>query len=129
MAYIENKNIYNELNLLDTFNEDIMFEMANFNKKISGLSHDIWIDEAGCERENTHYLPRLKIADSKNSRNRIPIKIDKEEPVILAGKFTGKENIDDIITFIKSSYSDLMKVWNKEESATWFIDKYRIDKK
>ena len=121
----ENKQILKELSLLDTLNEDIFFEMANFMKKDSGLSHNIWLDDMGCERNNKHNLMRIKIQDSKDSKNLVPISISKE-PEILAGKFKNKnEDISDIIEFIKNSYEDLVKHWNQEISSLDFMMKYK----
>lgn len=122
----ENKEILKELNSLDTLNEDIFFEMANFMKKDSGLSHNIWLDDMGCERNNKHNLMRIKIQDSKDSKNLVPISISKE-PEILAGKFKNKnEDISDIIDFIKVAYEDLVKHWNQEISSLDFMMKYKI---
>lgn len=122
-----NKNILNELSLLDTFDEDILFEMASFSPKQSGLPFEIWLDEEGCERKNTHNQPRIKVTDPNDKHNKVPILISKN-PCILAGGFIKKTDIDDVFNFIIKAYDDLMLVWNRKITIDDFKDKYRKDR-
>lgn len=36
-------------------------EMSNLLKKDTGLSHDLWLDDAGSTRKIGHHEPRLKV--------------------------------------------------------------------
>ena len=125
-AYTENKSIYNELTLLDTFNEDIMFEMSTFKKEKSGLPFNIWLDDAGIYRTNKHSQPRLKVQDPDDLNSFISVLIDKDEPKILAGKFKRKQNLKSVFEYIKTNYEELIKVWNQEIDASDFITAHNI---
>ena len=126
-AWNENKDISILLEIFDTLNEDIFFEMANFQKKDSGLKHNIWLDDMGKDRKNKHYGMRLKVEDPKDPKNLVPVSISME-PKILAGEFKNKkENISDVFEFIKLAYTDLVDHWNKKISSLDFMIKYKIN--
>lgn len=116
--------IENELDELDSFNEDICFEMANFHREDSGLSCNFWLDELGKDRKKKDKSPRIKIEDPNHKGNFISISISPN-PKILAGKFDKSTNINDIFNFIRKNYTDLMKVWNKEMTTLDFMNKYK----
>ena len=116
--------IENEFAILDSFNKNVFFEMANFQRSDSGLSCNFWIDEEGKDRKKKDYQPRVKVEDPNHPRNFISISISKE-PKILAGKFDKTTNINDIYDFIKKSYNDLMAVWNKQMTSLQFMIKYK----
>lgn len=117
--------IITEFLYLDSFNEDIFFEMAGFKKEKSGLPFNIWLDDMGIMRNNTHKKPRIKVQDPDDPKNFISYLIDRNNPKILAGKFKKKQNDIDIISFIKNTYDDLMKLWNQEIDSTDFINKHK----
>lgn len=116
--------IEEEFDILDSFNDNMFFEMANFQKRDSGLSCNFWIDEDGKDRKKKDHLPRVKIEDPNHPRNFVSISISKT-PEILAGKFDKSTNINDIYDFIIKAYDDLMKVWNKEMTSLQFMTKYK----
>ena len=110
----------------ELINEEVFFEMANFHKEESGLKHNIWLDEMGKDRKNTHHLMRIKVEDPKDKTNLVPVEISKS-PKILAGAFTNKnEDISDVYEFIKRAYDDLVAHWNKQMTSLQFMKKYSI---
>ena len=127
-VFHRNSEIILILEELDTLNEDIMFEMANFKKEKSGLDFNIWIDDAGSARKNTHHTPRLKVQDPDDEKNLVSVSIDENNPVILAGKFKKKQNLNQLFDYIRTNYNDFMEVWNQNIDATDFINKHNINK-
>lgn len=122
---LRNQQILKEFEYLDTLNPEPLIEMAMFKKDKSGLSHTIWIDEAGKSRKKKDKLPRIKIQDNNNSDNLVSFLIDKTNPIILAGEFKKRQDISDISEFVKIAYNDLMDVWNQKITGYDFIEKYK----
>lgn len=67
-------------------NEELLFEMANIESRVTGLPYDLWIDSMGRDRVNTHNEPRVKIlVDGKL----IPVTISDNPDIPDSVKKTG----------------------------------------
>lgn len=102
---------------IDELDEDLLFEMAKVSKDDSGLKHELWLDNAGSLRINTHNKPRLKI---RANNNLIPIIIDNVSPTI-PNKVDKKqikeiEDLKEIKQYIIDNYSILMYYWEQQIS-------------
>ena len=72
-------------------NEDLLFEMANLEKRDTGLPYDIWIDSAGKSRSNSHSnTPRIKIDVNGDL---IPVEISDNPDIPDSVKKQGVPNI------------------------------------
>lgn len=112
----------NRLNeeLKKLLDEDLLYEMSNFRKKITGLpvnlSLQIQTDE---EKRYQHNLPRLKfqnnIADTVTSKqDLIPVSIDPINPEVLIDKPYNKKYYKIVREWIINHYDLLIKFWNQE---------------
>lgn len=93
---------------METINEDLFYEMANFSKIDSGLPYDIWVGFAGSHRNSKHHSPRIKI-DVDGSL--IPVSISKN-PKVLINKEIPKFKI--IKDYISNNYDLFIKHWDNE---------------
>ena len=109
--------------------DEELFEMSNVRKIDTRLPVNIWLDDHGVSRNNTHNLPRIKFqankADKVNGKG-IPISIDKVKPEILIDNykdFTELNNyeIGQVKNFIIRNYDLSMKYWNQEIYITDFL--------
>lgn len=84
-------------------NEDLLFEMANLEKRDTGLPYDIWIDSAGKSRGNEHSdTPRIKIDVNGDL---IPVEISDDPDIPSSVKKQGIPNIphfSDIKKYVKA---------------------------
>ena len=112
----------NQLNeeLKKLLDEDLLYEMSNFRKKITGLpvnlSLQIQMDE---EKRYQHNLPRLKFqnntADTVTSKqDLIPVSIDPINPEVLIDKPYNKKYYRIVRKCIIDHYDLLIKFWNQE---------------
>lgn len=112
------KQLNEELKKL--LDEDLLYEMNNFRKKITGLpvnlSLQIQTDE---EKRYQHNLPRLKfqnnIADTVTSKqDLIPVSIDPINPEVLIDKPYNTKYYRIVRKWIIDHYDLLIKFWNQE---------------
>lgn len=112
------KQLNKELKKL--LDEDLLYEMSNFRKKITGLpvnlSLQIQTDE---EKRYQHNLPRLKFqnntADTVTSKqDLIPVSIDPINPEVLIDKPYNKKYYRIVRKWIIDHYDLLIKFWNQE---------------
>lgn len=104
----------------DFLNEEMLFEMANFQTSDSGLPYNIWLDSAGKQRLVEHDIPRLKI--EIEPKNLVPFSVSKKPKCLL--KHYDKHIKDDGISkkikkvykWIIKNYDILMMHWNGEIS-------------
>lgn len=116
--------IEKEKDLTELF-EDVLLE-DNVPKMYTKLPYVIWIDPAGSEREVPHDKRRLKIVDPNNSANRVSVKIDEYDPVILAGSFENKNtDIKPAFEFIKKYYNNLMDIFDGKITIRKFVEKLK----
>ena len=71
-------------------NEELLFEMANIESRVTGLPYDLWIDSMGKNRLNNHNEPRVKILVDGNF---IPVTISDTPNIPESVKKTGLGNI------------------------------------
>ena len=93
-----------------------MVEMANIAPSRTGLQTVIWFGEVGGQ-----YGPRIKVSNVKGkfaAHDNFVVAVDKE-PRILTNKSVRlrKDEVDDIIDWIKLNYDDLMLMWKAYESG------------
>ena len=109
-----------KLNELKIDNEDTillapMNEMANLSSQDTGLSVVIWFGEVGGQ-----HGPRIKVSNVKGkfaANDNFVMSVEKS-PRILTQKSVKlkKQELDDIIDWIKLNYDVLMKLWNAYEN-------------
>lgn len=90
------------------------FEMTNLNAASTGLGYTIWIVEVGGQ-----HSPRIKVSNTKckfAKSNNFVLSIAKE-PVNYTPKFTKipTKDVEDVKTWIKQNYDELMKLWDMYE--------------
>lgn len=123
----------------ETDNE-ICFEMSSFKKDKSGLPVNLWIDDAGNDRnkELPHNIIRLKMQNNTDSHldkdNLIPIKIDKYNPEILLkkGKYQlgiKETQLKDVFNFIIEWYDELVQVYEQKLDIDDFKEMVKNNKK
>lgn len=101
-------------------NEIPLYEMSMILQRQTGLSYDIWVDNAGNERVVKHNLPRLKV---EIDGNKIPISITENPDVLVKNK--NKEDIPNfrhLSKWIKMNKDLLLKFWNKTITLDVLID-------
>lgn len=112
------KQLNEELKKL--LDEDLLYEMSNFRKKITrlpvNLSLQIQTDE---EKRYQHNLPSLKFqnntADTVTSKqDLIPVSIDPINPEVLIDKPYNKKYYRIVRKWIIDHYDLLIKFWNQE---------------
>ena len=103
----------------DSENQEMLFEMANIQKKLTNLPVNVWVDEKGAFRDTPHNLPRIKFQNNKSNKvvgEGISISIS-EDPKILIKDYETELNsyeIGQIKNFIKRNLNMLIKHWNQE---------------
>ena len=106
--------------LKELLNEDLLHEMSNFRKNVTGLpvnlSLQIQTDE---ETQYKHNLPRLKFqnntADKITSRSDlIPISIDPVNPKVLIDKPYEEQYYNAVRQWIINHYDLLIQFWNQD---------------
>lgn len=98
-----------------------MLEMANLSSKDTGLSVFIWFGKVGGQ-----HGPRIKISNTKgrfNETDNFVISVEKE-PRILTTKSVKlkKQEVDDVIDWVKLNYDVLMKLWHAYENDEGTIE-------
>ena len=98
-------------------------EMSMIRQRQTGLSYDIWVDNAGSERVIKHNLPRLKVVIDGN---KIPVSIT-ENPDVLANNKTKEDipNFRKLSKWIKINLNLLLKFWNRIITIDTLIDGLR----
>ena len=105
-----------ELRRLEKIHSLLMLFEENIPKSVTGLPHDIWIDDAGRERQVQHNKPRLKVNVNGDF---IPVSIEAE-PRILVDKKIPKFN--KVSKWIQN-YGDVLKHhWDGEINSNDFMD-------
>lgn len=115
-------NYFNTVNkqLKELLKEDLLYEMSNFRKHITGLpvnlSLQIQTDE---EKQYPHNLPRLKFqnnaSDKVTSRaDLIPVSIDAHDPKVLIDKPYNKKYFKAVRQWIIDNYEALIRFWNQD---------------
>ena len=97
--------------------EDVMlYEMANFYPKKTGLSTVIFFGEVGGQ-----HGPRIKVSNVRKTFSKFDnftITVDKQPQVIHPEKAKlNKDEIEDIIDWIKLNYEKLMWLWKFHETG------------
>ena len=121
------KDITKELKEL--LQEDLLHEMSNFRKNITGLPVNLSLQiETDEEKAYKHNKPRLKFqnnnADRITSRaDLIPISIDKTNPEVLIDKPYNKIYYKAVRAWIIKNYDALMQFWKQE------IDEFELKDK
>lgn len=104
--------------LIETYEEEHLYEMANLTKKKTGLSVDIWSEHKGSSRNVSHNSPRIKLSNNEMS---IVISIAKN-PLILAlpSGLSRKEAyriFKDGIEYIKNNYDIFLNHYNDVDDS------------
>ena len=121
MDLFENLQNYNkDYDNLEYMIEDVselieteaFFEMARISSSDSKLKYDIWLDDAGSERNVKHNIPRVKLmVDGKM----IPISISKEPKILVnVSHYKKIKDIKTIFDFITKFEDVLLMHWNRE---------------
>lgn len=111
-------NQYEE-NLYQNDDKEMVFEMSNFRTFETNLPVDIWVDDAGSNRNNKRSQPRIKFQGFKgklNSRQGIPLSIEEEPKILIDNprmELTAKE-VGEISDFVKNNLQSLLKLWYDE---------------
>ena len=104
--------MYSEIkkNLEET---NLLMEMANLDKELTGLKVNLWIDSSGQKRNIKHSPYRIKMQNNYrrlvDSSDMIPISIDKDNPQNIDNvklKIKTKD-YNEVKQFIIDNYSDL----------------------
>ena len=112
------KQISDELKQL--LQEDLMYEMSNFRKHVTGLPVNLSLQiETDEEKHYQHNLPRLKFQNNTADRvtskaDLIPVSIDRENPEVLIDKPYNKKYFKEVRLWIIRNYDALMQFWNQE---------------
>lgn len=105
-----------ELRRLERIRKLLLLFEENIPKSVTGLPHDIWIDDAGGERQVQHNKPRIKV---RVNGDFIPVSIEAE-PRILVDKKIPKFN--KVSKWIQD-YKDVLKShWDGEINSNDFMD-------
>lgn len=100
--------------------EDLMYEMSNFRKHVTGLPVNLSLQiETDEEKQYQHNLPRLKFQNNTADRvtskaDLIPVSIDRENPEVLIDKPYNKNYFKEVRLWIIRNYDALMQFWNQE---------------
>lgn len=123
----ENQNVPKiNKQLKELLNEDLLHEMSNFRKYITGLPVNISLQiETDEEKHYQHNLPKLKFqnnnADRITSRaDLIPVSIDPINPKVLIDKPYNKKYFKAVRQWIINNYDALMQFWHQE------IDEFQL---
>ena len=106
--------------LKELLQEDLMYEMSNFRKCVTGLPVNLSLQiETDEEKQYQHNLPRLKFqnntADKVTSKaDLIPVSIDRENPEVLIDKPYNKNYFKEVRLWIIRNYDALIQFWNQE---------------
>lgn len=121
MDLFENlQNYHEQYGCLEDMVEDVnelvekeaFFEMAKISTRMSKLKYEIWLDDAGSNRNVKHNIPRVKlIVDNKM----IPISISKKPQFLVdVSHYKKIKDIKTIFDFIAKFEDILLMHWNKE---------------
>lgn len=107
-----------------------LFEMSNVRKKYTRLPVNIWLDDMGVYRKNTHNLPRIKFqanTSDKVSGIGIPMSISKNPEILIDNPDTELNNyeIGQVKNFIIRNYDLLMQYWNQEIDILEFLQRVK----
>ena len=110
---------FSEVDLENVNTYKTLFEMANFQPEDSGLPYAIWFDDSGKFRNNTHFIPHVKII--MDSGYMIPVSIEEEPKILLkavqlakvAKEFKGKKR-KGMLEFISLNHLIILQHWNGE---------------
>lgn len=106
--------------LKELLQEDLLYEMSNFRKHITGLPVNLSLQiETDEEKQYKHNLPRLKFQNNNADRvtskdDLIPISIDPKDPKVLIDKPYNKKYFKEVRQWIIDHYDLLMQFWNQE---------------
>lgn len=75
------------ISMHQAINEELLLEMANVSKRVSGLPYDMWIDSNGCLRNTQHNIPRVKIHVDDEL---IPVSISDDPQILVKNKTINK---------------------------------------
>lgn len=114
----------------EILNEEELFEMSNVRKKYTRLPVNIWLDDIGAYRKNTHYGPRIKFQANKSDKVTgmgIPMSISVKPEVLIDDLKTelNSYEIGQVKNFIVRNYDLLMKYWNQEIDILEFLQKVK----
>ena len=115
-------NIMKNLNekLEKIIEQETMWEMSNFRKKVTGLPVNLSLQiETDEDKKYPHNLPRLKFQNNTADRitsvkDLIPVSIDAKNPRILIDAQYDKQIFKLIQQWIILNYDALMQFWNQE---------------
>ena len=113
--------------------DDILFEMANIQKKITGLPVNLWVDEHGVSRNNEHNLPRLKFQANKSDKvngEGIPISISANPEILVANAHTelSDAEINMIKVFIINHLELFLEHWLQEIDTDELKEKLKSER-
>ena len=114
----------------EILNEEELFEISNIRKKYTRLPVNIWLDDIGAYRKNTHYKPRIKFQANKSDKVMgigIPMSISVKPEVLIDDPKTelNSYEIGQVKNFIVRNYDLLMKYWNQEIDILEFLQKVK----
>lgn len=119
------------MNLKELLNEDLLYEMSNFRKHITGLPVNLSLQiETDEEKQYQHNLPRLKFQNNNSDRitsksDLIPVSIDPKNPKVLIDKEYNKKYFEEVKKWIIKNYDLLIQFWNQEIDEFELKDKLR----
>jgi hypothetical protein len=94
----------------------IMIEMANLFPANTGLPVAVWFGEVG-----GHHGPRIKVSNLKgkfSSSSNFVVSVSKEPKVLTPSSVKlKKDEVENIIDWIKLNYDSLMEMWKIYESG------------
>ena len=94
-----------------------MVEMANLFPDETGLPVIIWFGEVGGQ-----HGPRIKVSNVRGkfaAHDNFVMSVDKEPRIVTSKNVKLKKNeVDDIIDWIKLNYDDLMLMWKMYETGS-----------
>ena len=129
MSNKDTKKLNKELKEL--LNEDLLYEMSNFRKHITGLPVNLSLQiETDEEKQYQHNLPRLKFQNNNSDRitsksDLIPVSIDPKNPEVLIDKEYNKKYFEEVKKWIIKNYDLLIQFWNQEIDEFELKDKLR----
>lgn len=129
MSNKDTKQLNKELKEL--LNEDLLYEMSNFRKHITGLPVNISLQiETDEEKQYQHNLPRLKFQNNNSDRitsksDLIPVSIDPKNPKVLIDKEYNKKYFEEVKKWIIKNYDLLIQFWDQEIDEFELKDKLR----
>jgi len=99
----------------------LLYEMARFDKEVSGLPMIVWVAPNDGTNTGQHNAPRLKFQDNTSNRvsarGLVPISIDSTNPIILVKNYKTNLPSKDIVKlkqWIIQNYNILLRYWNGE---------------